>query len=118
MMDGKVYVPPLKIRGIKTKLVPLIQQTAPLSRDTVWIEPFMGSGVVGFNVAPPKAVFSDTNPHIIQFYRQIQSKKLPRRSSGSFWSKRAPDYLRATGITIIWFGNGLTKLMSRWIFYS
>ena len=76
MMDGKVYVPPLKIRGIKTKLVPLIQQTAPLSRDTVWIEPFMGSGVVGFNVAPPKAVFSDTNPHIIQFYRQIQSKKI------------------------------------------
>ena len=55
MMDGKVYVPPLKIQGIKTKLVPLIQQTAPLSRDTVWIEPFMGSGVVGFNVAPPKA---------------------------------------------------------------
>ena len=76
MMDGKVYVPPLKIQGIKTKLVPLIQQTAPLSRDTVWIEPFMGSGVVGFNVAPPKAVFSDTNPHIIQFYRQIQSKKI------------------------------------------
>ena len=105
MMDGKVYVPPLKIRGIKTKLVPLIQQTAPLSRDTVWIEPFMGSGVVGFNVAPPKAVFSDTNPHIIQFYRQIQSKKIIELD-------------RATGITIIWFGNGLTKLMSRWIFYS
>lgn len=65
MMDGKVYVPPLKIQGIKTKLVPLIQQTAPLSRDTVWIEPFMGSGVVGFNVAPPKAVFSEDRKSVV-----------------------------------------------------
>lgn len=32
----------------------------------------MGSGVVGFNVAPTTAVFADTNPYIIDFYNQIK----------------------------------------------
>lgn len=72
MNNTKVFVPPLKIQGIKTKLVPIIREYVVLGKDTLWIEPFMGSGVVGFNVAPHNAVFSDTNPHIINFYKQIQ----------------------------------------------
>lgn len=72
MIEDKVYVPPLKIQGIKTKLVPVIQQYVMLDNETVWIEPFMGSGVVGFNIAPQNAIFSDINPHIINFYSQIQ----------------------------------------------
>lgn len=71
-MDDKVYVPPLKIQGIKTKLVPIIKNNIIIDRDTLWIEPFMGSGVVGFNVKPHKAIFADTNPHIITFYNQIK----------------------------------------------
>ena len=73
MIEDKVYVPPLKIQGIKTKLVPVIQRYVVLENETVWIEPFMGSGVVGFNIAPKNAIFSDTNPHIINFYTQIQN---------------------------------------------
>lgn len=73
MIKNKVYVPPLKIQGIKTKLVPVIQQYVVLENETVWIEPFMGSGVVGFNIAPKNAIFSDINPHIINFYTQIQN---------------------------------------------
>lgn len=72
-MNEKVFVPPIKIQGIKTKLVPLIKQSVAMQTDSVWIEPFMGSGVVGFNVEPHQAVFADTNPHIIEFYNQIQS---------------------------------------------
>ena len=72
----KVFVPPIKIQGIKTKLVPLIGQNALLTDQTTWIEPFMGSGVVGFNIAPPKAIFADTNPHIIEFYTQVKEKKI------------------------------------------
>lgn len=68
----KVFVPPIKIQGIKTKIVPLIQKSASLSTDSVWIEPFMGSGVVGFNIAAKNAIFADTNPHIIDFYNQIK----------------------------------------------
>lgn len=68
----KIYVPPIKIQGIKTKLVPLIKDNVSLSEKSIWIEPFMGSGVVGFNVAPTTAIFADTNPHIINFYNAIK----------------------------------------------
>lgn len=73
MNTDKVFAPPLKIQGIKTKLVPMIKAHAFLDADAIWIEPFMGSGAVGFNVAPMTAVFADTNPHIIDFYNQIKS---------------------------------------------
>lgn len=76
MTMDKIYVPPIKIQGIKTKLVPLIREHSLLSEKTVWIEPFMGSGVVGFNVAPSTAVFADINPHIIEFYNQVKAKKI------------------------------------------
>ncbi len=72
MNESKVFVPPLKIQGIKTKLIPTIKQYVILNEETLWIEPFMGSGVVGFNVAPHNAIFADTNPHIIDFYKHIQ----------------------------------------------
>ena len=66
-MIDKVYVPPIKIQGIKTKIVPLISEVAWVDDSVTWIEPFMGSGVVGFNVEPERAVFADVNPHIINF---------------------------------------------------
>lgn len=71
-MKDTVYVPPIKIQGIKTKLVPLIKQSVIIDDSSVWIEPFMGSGVVGFNVEPHYAIFADTNPYIIEFYNQVQ----------------------------------------------
>ena len=71
---NKIYVPPLKIQGIKTKLIPVISENIKLNKDTVWIEPFMGSGVVGFNIAPKKAIFCDTNPYIIQFYNDLKNE--------------------------------------------
>ena len=40
---NKVFVPPIKTQGIKTKLVPIIKQNIALKDDAVWIEPFMGS---------------------------------------------------------------------------
>ena len=75
-MIEKVYVPPVKIQGIKTKIVPLISEVAWVDEDTIWIEPFMGSGVVGLNLAPKHAVFADTNPYTIALYNAIKSKKI------------------------------------------
>lgn len=75
-MPDKVYIPPLKIQGIKTKLIPLIKENVAINADTLWIEPFMGSGVVGFNIAPKQAIFSDINPHIINFYQHIKEGKI------------------------------------------
>lgn len=86
----KVHVPPLKTQGIKTKLVPWVARCAAVGGDTVWVEPFMGSGVVGFNLAPKRAIFSDTNIHLIDFYRAIKAASLPPRAARSFSNLRAP----------------------------
>ena len=74
MKDKKIFVPPIKIQGIKTKLVPLIKESVILDKKTTWVEPFMGSGIVGFNINPQHAIFADTNYHIINFYQQIKDK--------------------------------------------
>ncbi len=71
----RTIVPPLKCQGIKTKLVPWIREVAGGGFNR-WIEPFMGSGVVGFNINPRIALFSDSNPHIIAFYSGIQGGQI------------------------------------------
>ena len=80
----KILVPPIKCQGIKTKIVPLILANVSVPKDGLWIEPFMGSGVVGMNVRPAKALFADLNPHIIAFYDAIKAKIVTPESSRTF----------------------------------
>lgn len=75
-MMNKIHVPPIKIQGIKTKLVPWIKENVELSENTRWIEPFLGSGVVGFNIAGKNAIFADSNPHTINLYNQLKDKTI------------------------------------------
>lgn len=56
--------------------MPWIKSLVPEDFEGRWIEPFMGTGVVGFNVAPKKALMCDTNPHLINFYKAIQSGEI------------------------------------------
>lgn len=72
----KIFVPPIKCQGIKTKLVSWIKENLSELKYNRWIEPFMGSGVVGFNVRPKNAIFSDINPHLINFYNAIKEEKI------------------------------------------
>lgn len=67
----KVNVPPIKSQGIKTRLAPWINSIVPHNFDGRWIEPFMGTGVVAFNLAPEYALLCDTNPHLVNFYQSI-----------------------------------------------
>ena len=75
MIDSKIHVPPIKSQGIKTKLVPWIRSVVPDRFSGRWIEPFMGTGVVAFNIAPKSALLCDTNPHLINFYQSIADDK-------------------------------------------
>jgi len=75
-MITKVGVPPIKSQGIKTKLVPWIQSIVPSDFNGTWIEPFMGTGAVAFNVAPRSAILCDTNPHLVNFYSGIASGEI------------------------------------------
>jgi len=72
----KVFVPPIKSQGIKTKLVPWIKDIIPKEINNTWIEPFMGTGVVAFNIRPNKAILADTNPHLINFYNEMKNDKI------------------------------------------
>ncbi len=67
-----VQVPPLKIQGIKTKAIPLIRDNVNWNGSGRWIEPFVGSAVVPFNINPQRALLGDANPHLVRFYAAIQ----------------------------------------------
>ena len=79
-------VPPIKCQGIKTKLVPFILGSIRWPEEATgrWIEPFLGSGVVAFNVAPEIALLADTNTHIIGLYRAIQKGEVDARNVREF----------------------------------
>jgi DNA adenine methylase len=68
---NKVIIPPIKSQGIKSKLVPWITALIPEHQGR-WIEPFMGTGVVAFNVKFNEYLLSDINPHLINFYNAIK----------------------------------------------
>ena len=114
----KVHVPPIKTQGIKTKLIPWIARCAAVDAGTVWVEPFMGSGVVGFNLAPRRALFSDTNVHIIDFYRSIQDGELTAVSCRKFLESEGARLKSRGGITSMRFATGSTSRMTRMIFSS
>jgi DNA adenine methylase len=83
----KVLVPPIKCQGIKTKLVPLILSCAEDVKFERWVEPFMGSGVVGLNVRQPTAMFADLNPHLINFYSSIKVGTITPEKTKAFLEK-------------------------------
>lgn len=73
---NSIVVPPIKCQGIKTKLVPFIMEHIDRDINGFWIEPFVGTGVVAFNVAPSRAILSDKNQYIIAFYQGIQNGEI------------------------------------------
>ncbi|HUT99368.1 MAG TPA: Dam family site-specific DNA-(adenine-N6)-methyltransferase [bacterium] len=95
-MKNKILVPPIKCQGIKTKLVPLILANTRVPEDGRWIEPFMGSAVVGLNARPRIALFADLNPHVIGLYAALKSSSITPHSARAYLEKEG-DTLREKG---------------------
>jgi DNA adenine methylase len=93
----KIAIPPIKCQGIKTKLVRWIIEHVSIDDSDRWIEPFMGSGVVGFNLRPRQAIFSDINPHIINFYTALKT--------GEITAARARVFLEREGLLLERYGQ-------------
>ena len=85
----KVLVPPIKCQGIKTKIVPFIKENVVRDENGTWIEPFMGTGVVAFNIAPQNALLCDKNQYIIALYQGVQN--------GTITSKQVRTFLEYHG---------------------
>ncbi len=64
--------PPLKWAGGKRWLLPHV---APIWRKHAhrrYVEPFCGGLAMALGLAPKRALLNDVNPHLINFYRQVQ----------------------------------------------
>lgn len=96
MKNKKIIIPPIKSQGIKTKLVPWIMEIVPKTNGK-WIEPFLGTGVVAFNARFKQAILNDANPHIIEFYKGIQS--------GLITGPKMKKYLEEEGAKLREAGN-------------
>jgi len=92
---NRIVVPPLKCQGIKTKLVNFIATNVKWRGEGRWIEPFLGSGVVLFNINPKRALVSDTNKYIINFYRDIQDSKIDEKIVKDYLSEMGAKLLKS-----------------------
>ena len=95
-----VTIPPIKSQGIKTKLVPWINDlilTSGIDLEACWIEPFFGTGVVGFNSpVSGKHIVGDTNPHIIDFYKGVQSGEITQYTMRAYLERESKLLERAS----------------------
>ena len=90
----KTITPPIKSQGIKTKLIPWIKAILPESNGA-WIEPFLGTGVVAFNLGFKRSILNDTNPHIIQLYKEIQQGIITPQIVKAYLEKEGETLLNA-----------------------
>ncbi len=89
-----IQIPPLKIQGIKTKAVPFIRESIEWCGTGRWIEPFLGSAVVSFNIKPERALLGDANPHLIRFYAAIQTGTVTSSTVREFLEREGEYLLR------------------------
>jgi len=65
--------PPLKWAGGKRWLVPYLLPIWEKHRHRRLLEPFCGGLAVTLGLLPRRAMLNDVNPHLINFYRQLQT---------------------------------------------
>lgn len=91
------FVPPIKSQGIKTKLVAWVASSIEDIEYERWVEPFMGTGVVGFNIRAKQALMCDSNPHLIKFYNAIKNKEITGASVKAFLTSEGEKLRSSNG---------------------
>jgi DNA adenine methylase len=71
-VDPAPLKPPLKWAGGKRWLVPHVRPLWQSFRDRRYVEPFCGGLALPLNFVPRHALLNDMNPHVINFYHQLQ----------------------------------------------
>lgn len=64
--------PPLKWAGGKTWLLPHLEKIWRAHNGARLVEPFCGGLAIALGLRPERALLNDANPHLINFYRQLQ----------------------------------------------
>jgi DNA adenine methylase len=71
-VDGHVLNPPLKWAGGKRWLVPHLAAIWEKCSNKRYVEPFCGGLAIALGLKPAAALLNDINPHLINFYTQVQ----------------------------------------------
>lgn len=93
--------PVLKWAGGKTQMLGELLPKVPASYGR-YIEPFFGGGAMFFALQPENAVIADSNPELINMYRQIADRvedvirylKIYENTSEMFYSVRSMDWTK------------------------
>lgn len=64
--------PPLKWAGGKRWLLPVLDRLWANHEERRLVEPFMGGLAVSLGLGPQRAVLNDSNPHLVNLYRQLR----------------------------------------------
>lgn len=75
--NGDLLKPPLKWAGGKRWLLPHLAPLWQKHSGKRYVEPFCGGLAVALGLKPASALLNDVNPHLINFYRQLQSGLVP-----------------------------------------
>jgi len=65
--------PPLKWAGGKRWLAPHLKPIWEANVERRYVEPFCGGLAVALGLQPKRTLLNDVNPHLINFYRHVQS---------------------------------------------
>ncbi|HED36997.1 MAG TPA: Dam family site-specific DNA-(adenine-N6)-methyltransferase, partial [Ignavibacteria bacterium] len=84
-------------QGIKSKLVEWIYSNVKDIEFDRWVEPFMGTGVVAFNIRPKKALLYDSNPHLINFYNAVKNKEITSGIVKKYLTEESKKLLKSEG---------------------
>lgn len=72
-IEGSLLKPPLKWAGGKRWLVPLVKTIWEQHELRRYVEPFCGGLAMALGLKPARALLNDINPHLINFYSQVQT---------------------------------------------
>ena len=77
----EVVASPFRSLGGKGRMVRQILEQVPSDDYARWVEPFAGTCVVGFTERPARAVFNDSLPYVMEFFRMLKEGRLnPQRT--------------------------------------
>src|SRR5215207_4322707 len=80
--------PPLKWAGGKRWLVSHLRPIWELNSRRRYVEPFCGGLAVVLGLQPEQTLLNDINPHLINFYRQVQNgmeMRMPMRNDAQLF---------------------------------
>jgi DNA adenine methylase len=72
IVAGSLLKPPLKWAGGKRWLVPQVATIWQQHSHKRYVEPFCGGLAMALGLKPGRALLNDINPHLINFYSQVQ----------------------------------------------